>query len=172
MTSAKTIKKLQKGFTLIELLVVIGILAILLAIVLIAINPARQFAQANDTKRESDVHTILNAVNEFMADNAGTPPAGLTLANCPTTAPCTVTSGANAVGNVNLCTATGLVTKYLADLPLDPTTGTKTYGAGTINCTGAGNTYATGYTIGISATDNRITVNAVGQITPAISVTR
>ncbi len=55
------LKNLQKGFTLIELLVVIGILAILLAIVLIAINPARQFAQANDTKRESDVHTILNA---------------------------------------------------------------------------------------------------------------
>ena len=170
MTPAKTLKNLQKGFTLIELLVVIGILAILLAIVLIAINPARQFAQANDTKRTSDVHQILNAVNEYMADNAGTPPVGLTVGNCPTTAPCTITSGANAVGNVNLCVP--LVTKYLADLPLDPTTGVKTYGAGTINCTGAGNTYTTGYTIGISTTDNRITINAVGQITPAISFTR
>ncbi len=172
MTPAKTVKNLQKGFTLIELLVVIGILAILLAIVLIAINPARQFAQANDTKRASDIHTILNAVNEYMADNSGATPAGLNVANCPTTAPCTITSGANAVGNVNLCAPNLLVTKYLADLPLDPTTGVKTYGAGTTNCTGAGNTYTTGYTIGVSATDNRITVNAVGQITPAISVTR
>ena len=32
-----------EGFTLIELLVVIGVLTILLAIVLVAINPSRQF---------------------------------------------------------------------------------------------------------------------------------
>jgi prepilin-type N-terminal cleavage/methylation domain-containing protein len=52
----------RKGFTLIELVVVIGILAVLLTIVLVAINPARQFKQANDTKRRSDVNAILNAV--------------------------------------------------------------------------------------------------------------
>ncbi len=47
-------KKLQqqKGFTLIELLVVIGILTVLLSIVLVAINPARQFSQANNTKED------------------------------------------------------------------------------------------------------------------------
>ena len=73
----KTFKK-QKGFTLIELLVVIGILAVLLAITLIAINPARQFAQANNTKRRSDVNAILNAVNQYMADNKGSLPAGIT----------------------------------------------------------------------------------------------
>ena len=69
--------KNQKGFTLIELLVVIGILAVLLAITLIAINPARQFAQANNTKRRSDVNAILNAVNQYMADNKGSLPAGI-----------------------------------------------------------------------------------------------
>ena len=55
--------KLKQGFTLIELLVVIGILAVLLAITLIAINPAKQFAQANNTQRSSDVNTLLNAIH-------------------------------------------------------------------------------------------------------------
>jgi prepilin-type N-terminal cleavage/methylation domain-containing protein len=157
MKSAKTtIKNLQKGFTLIELLVVIGILAILLAIVLIAINPAKQFGQANDTKRSSDVNAILNAVNQFMADNKGSTPAGLSVATCPTAAPCTITSGANAVGNVNLCTP--LVTTFIADLPVDPdsTVGSRSYTSG--NCTQAGATYTTGYVISVSSTDNRITV--------------
>src|SRR5438128_9189600 len=77
MTVRQTFNKSQKGFTLIELLVVIGILAILLAITLIAINPARQFKQANDTKRNSDVNAILNAINQYMADNKGALPAGI-----------------------------------------------------------------------------------------------
>src|ERR1041385_841975 len=66
--------KVQKGFTLIELLVVIGILAILLAITLIAINPAHQFAQANNTKRRSDILQILNAIGQYAAENKGNLP--------------------------------------------------------------------------------------------------
>jgi len=69
--------KRYKGFTLIELLVVIGILGILLAIVLIAINPARQFAQADNTKRTSDANTILNAIHQYYADNRGILPPGM-----------------------------------------------------------------------------------------------
>ena len=75
--TAQTLKQIknQKGFTLIELLVVIGILAILLAITLIAINPAHQFAQANNTKRRSDILQVLNAIGQYAAENRGNLPA-------------------------------------------------------------------------------------------------
>ena len=63
--------KNQKGFTLIEILVVIGIIAVLATIVIIAINPARQFAQARDSQRTSNVNAILNAIGQNIADNKG-----------------------------------------------------------------------------------------------------
>ncbi len=63
--------KLKKGFTLIEILVVIGIIAILATIVIVAINPSRQFAQARNTQRLSNINTILNAIGQNIADNKG-----------------------------------------------------------------------------------------------------
>ena len=146
--------QLRKGFTLIELLVVIGILAILLAITLIAINPAKQFSQANDTKRRSDVNAILNAVNQYAADNKGALPAGIDG---------TVKTVANT--GANICD--DLVPEYLAALPVDPLTGG---GTPVTDCSAA---YTTNYTITRSASDNRITVDApAAEIATEISVTR
>jgi len=151
----------QKGFTLIELLVVIGILAILLAITLIAINPARQFSQANDTQRRSDVNSILNAVHQYMADNNGVPPTGI-----DTTVR---TIGNTGAGNtVNLCTA--VVPLYIADLAIDPLTGTES----PVNTVCTASTFNTRYTIVRSAANNRITVEAPDTEieVPDIQVTR
>ena len=148
--------KNQKGFTLIELLVVIGILAVLLAITLIAINPAKQFSQANNTKRRSDVNAILNAVDQYMADNKGALPAGVT-----TTAQQISSTGAN------ICT--DLVPTYIAALPVDPQTGT----GAAITQAGCATEYVTGYTIVKSAANNRITVTATTiELGDQISVTR
>lgn len=149
----------QKGFTLIELLVVIGILAILLSIVLIAINPARQFAQANNTKRGSDTVALLNAIEEYASDNKGTLPPNMP---APGTAAAPIASGGT--GNIgDICSS--LVTKYLAALPSDPTTGLNN-GAAVTDCASA---YDTGYTVSVSATDNRVTVTAPGTQSPATS---
>jgi type IV pilus assembly protein PilA len=150
--------KNQKGFTLIELLVVIGILAVLLAITLIAINPARQFAQANNTKRRSDVNAILNAVNQYMADNKGSLPAG-------------ITTTAQEISNTkaNICTA--LVPQYIAALPADPKVNN---GASVTDCAAVAG-YVTGYDIVQSAANNRITVSVETgnqELGDAISVTR
>lgn len=149
----------RRGFTLIELLVVIGILAVLLAITLIAINPARQFSQANDTKRASDVNAILNAIDQYAADNKGALPGTI-----PTTA--AVIGSDTAGGQVDLCSA--LVTQYLAALPVDPLTNN---GTPVTDCTAA---YDTNYTVVKSAADNRITVAAPATEIAAtdISVTR
>lgn len=144
----------RKGFTLIELLVVIGILAVLLAITLIAINPARQFSQANNTKRASDVNAILNAIGQFAADNRGTLPTGITTA-------------AQNVSDTGADICSSLMTQYLAALPVDPLTNN---GAPVTDCTAA---YDTNYTVVRSAADNRITVTApAAELNATIAVTR
>jgi prepilin-type N-terminal cleavage/methylation domain-containing protein len=98
--------KKNKGFTLIEILVVIGLIAILAAVVLIAINPARQFRQANNSQRTANVNAILNAIGQYTADNKGSLPAGIP------------TSGSPADISGSLCDI--LVTSYLPALPTDP----------------------------------------------------
>ncbi|MBI2594364.1 type II secretion system protein [Candidatus Curtissbacteria bacterium] len=149
--------KLRRGFTLIELLVVIGILTVLLAIVLVAINPARQFSQANDTQRRSDVNAILNAIHQYAADNKGTLPTDIA----------TTSKVISSTATSALCG--NLVPKYVADIPIDPTAGTESP-AGSV-CTDTGATYNSGYSV-IKNADNRITVSATGEITTSISVTR
>ena len=67
----KKTEQKESGFTLIEILVVIGLIALLAAVVIIAINPARQFAQGRNTQRVSNVNAILNAIGQRMADNKG-----------------------------------------------------------------------------------------------------
>lgn len=149
-------RRKQGGFTLIELLVVIGILAVLLAIVLVAINPDRQFKQANDTQRKSDVNTILNAVSQYMADYKG----DITGLGIPTGTPEQIDS----TNSADLCAA--LVPTYVAALPVDPTAGS---GAAVSTCSG---TWNTGYTI-VQGASGRVTVAAPSaQIESVISVTR
>lgn len=150
--SLGTLRGRLKGFTLIELLVVIGIIAILAAIVLIAVNPARQFAQSRNTQRESDIRTILDGIHEFAADNNGNLPGE---GGVPGTA---LTAVPTDVGTGGLNYAGILVPTYISAMPTDPTSGTDA---------------ATGYLASKDAASSRVTVAATGaELSATISVTR
>jgi len=152
---------MKKGFTLIEILIVVGIMAILAAIVIIAINPARQFAQARNTQRRNDVVAILNAVHQRMVDNKGSFAEGSTCDALPSTAK--IVSSTVDAANVDLCDC--LVTTYLAEMPYDPSDSS----GGFTDCTD----YHAGYTIFQDATTGRITVTAdSAELSKTISVTR
>ncbi len=102
----------KRGFTLIEILVVIGIIAILASIVVVAINPARQFAQARNSQRISNVETILNAIGQNLADNKGIfTCAGVTITS-------TAENIGTGAGNMDLSC---LVPTYIPSvIPMDP----------------------------------------------------
>lgn len=149
------------GFTLIELLVVIGVIAILAAIVLVAVNPGRQFASARDSQRRSDLYSLTNAVYQFAAEHNGNLPdtdADDATSNFPSASTC--------IGDVSPCfdlaaagnaAATETVAPtYIASMPQDPSTGT------------AANTQ---YSIYEDA-NGRVVASASGELTATITVTR
>jgi type IV pilus assembly protein PilA len=105
--------KKEAGFTLLEILLVIGAIAILAAIVIVALNPSKQLADARNSQRWSDVNTILNAVYQYSIDHNGNLPSGISETQTE------VCATASCSGLVDLSELTTNET-YLVAIPTDP----------------------------------------------------
>ncbi|MEI6327441.1 MAG: DNRLRE domain-containing protein [Candidatus Roizmanbacteria bacterium] len=118
------------GFTLIELLVATGIIAVLMTVVIVAVNPFRMFLAAQQTKRSSDVTTIGKSLDMYLISAKGVFPTQMYPLNTPK--PIAKNSGGP---EADLC---GLLSTHIAGLPIDPNS------PGNIvkDCT---STYSTGY---------------------------
>lgn len=147
----------KNGFTLIEVLLVIAILAILASIVIIAINPGKQFAAARDAQRQSDVFSIMNALHQYALDNEGAFPDSVTIDE----GEICVTDSVSCVSLIDLSPLTDDQT-YLVEMPMDPQCPTSS-----ANCSENG----TGYFVGLTSS-GRVTVTAYGAENGDISVTR
>jgi prepilin-type N-terminal cleavage/methylation domain-containing protein len=70
---SKLLKKVKTGFTLVELLVVLGILAVMLALVLIAINPLEMLNKTQDVAVQQVTKDFASATKYFYATEKTTP---------------------------------------------------------------------------------------------------
>lgn len=101
---------------MIEILLAIGILAILATATIIAINPARQFAEARNTQRWNDVHAIVNAVYQYAVGHKGAFPPEIPTGDNMSYVCLT---GVNDCGGISLESITNN-SKYLTAVPVDP----------------------------------------------------
>jgi len=141
---------MTKAFTLIEILIVIAILAILISAVVFIINPAERLASARNTRRATDLNTMMLSISQNVADNKGVfvCESGM----IPTTTPARMASSSLITGTTTYDIAPCLIPVYTDTLRIDPNA-TGTYYTATTD-------YDTGYYITQNASTSRITLTA------------
>ena len=109
----------RSGFTLIELLLVVSIIGSLSAIVIIAINPSRQFGQSEDARRRNSAKQLEKAMYQYLIDNGKFPGDGALPQGVSSAAPICRASYAEASGCINLDILIDPVKNYLPCIPRD-----------------------------------------------------
>lgn len=137
----------ERGFTLIELLAAGVIIVALLVTSLFLLRPDDYATMRQNAKRRTDVASIVQAINRYVADAGELPDV-----------PQKLTAISSVDGHYDLCKY--LVPKYLKDIPLDPMVGLKTKDdLPTHDKCNDGVTYAAGYAI-LKNKDGRIFISA------------
>ncbi|MFA6252091.1 MAG: type II secretion system protein [Candidatus Paceibacterota bacterium] len=141
--------KNKKGFTLLEVLLAIAAVTILSGIVILAINPTKQLADARNAQRRIDVNTILSAIYQYSIDHEGIIPPAITTVATPICRP----------GFTIDCADLSVLVigqEYLVDIPIDPSSSLSTNA---------------GYTV-MKNINNRITVMAPAAEGTSITATK
>ena len=157
---------MKKAFTLIEILVVVTILSVLAVSVFVALNPGQRIKDAQDARRSTDLDSILTAIHQYIVDNNGSLPTGLTAGmvqkqlgtstGTPTCVISDVPAGCSiaAAGDcVDLATP---LAPYLKSIPMDPVAGAAT---------------TTRYAVQVNS-NGIVTVTGCDADTPPIAVSR
>ncbi len=128
-----------KGFTLLELLLVMALASIVIGLMIVAISPGRQLAQARNSSRASDIRSIHSAIRQYNIENVSWPSPNLT-SNFKEI--CDSNNKPTGCVNIN-----NLAPTYIQYIPRDPL-----YDA---------NSEGTGYHVLLDETSQMITVIAV-----------
>jgi type II secretory pathway pseudopilin PulG len=109
--------KNKGGFFLLELIPTLTVVAFMLTIVILAINPFKQFQKVRNTSRKHDVSQIADAIVEHSRDNGRSlilniprePAVAVEICGDIETGSCT-----------NLLDLSPLIGTYLDEVPIDP----------------------------------------------------
>ena len=136
----------KKGFTLIELLVVVSIIALLVLVVFESLDPLRQFANARNSRRWSQVNLLSTGIYRYIIEKGSYPneldehtrQLGTATSGCDTGCPNAKADCLNLQEQIR---------DYVPILPIE------------LN---GGSAEKTGYAISKNTTNNVITVSACG----------
>ena len=149
----------KKGFTLIEILIVLGVLVLLMAIVIVAINPLEHFRNANNLQRKNDLRAIMDAITQNIISNKGS--WNCSAGNIPAAA-ANMADGISDPAGYDICSC--IVPDYVTVMPTDPTDGNVTIPTCAL--------YDSQYTIFQDAVSGRITMDAPHAQGETITLTR
>lgn len=106
-----------QGFTLMELVVVISVVSIIIAALIVVMNPITQFKKGRDSQRRSTLKQLQTAIEQYYDDNGTYPTTvGAYFSSDPT----------DSYNNNNGNWIPGITPKYMQTLPSDPSGGNAT----------------------------------------------
>lgn len=121
----------RPGFTLIELLIVVGIIAILVAVVLVALNPLELFSESRNSQRWVKVSEFLTATHVYTVQNKGIVPnreewdEDVYFVLGTSSTGCKNTCGELEVADRCLDLSDMIESKRISSIPVDPLIGTE-----------------------------------------------
>lgn len=110
----------SKGFTLIELVVVVAIISVLAAVLVVVLNPLKQFQRARDAQRRNTLKQLQGLLERYYNDHDAYPSTGgLYYSSEPN-------NNASVDSTHSTDWIPGLAPTYLPSMPSDPIGGSST----------------------------------------------